>query len=295
MRILVFGKNGQVAHALRDAAFCDAAGSTVTLTALGRDDADLLTAGIADAVINEQKPDVVVNAAAYTAVDKAETDKQAARRLNAEAPVEMAKAAKKVGAAFVHISTDYVFDGNTADPLAETAPVDPLNVYGASKLEGERRVIAANPGAVVLRTSWVFSEYGANFVKTMLRLAADRPKLTIVADQIGGPTPAHDIARTILTMAGQKYRGVNNAGLYHYQGAPGVSWAAFAEAVFDIAGVPVKVTPIKTIDYPTPAKRPLNTVLDCDKIERDFGISQPDWRNDLRRVITVLNNKEPKP
>jgi dTDP-4-dehydrorhamnose reductase len=142
---------------------------------------------------------------------------------------------------------------------------------------------------VILRTSWVFSEYGANFVKTMLRLAESREELTIVADQFGGPTAASDIAAALLVIAGKKHRGAPGAGVYHYQGAPAVNWAGFAGKIFEIAGMRVKVSPIKTEDYPTPAQRPLHTVLDCAKIERDFGVAQPDWRASLRQTITLLN------
>ncbi|WP_375201249.1 dTDP-4-dehydrorhamnose reductase [Hyphococcus sp.] len=284
MRMLVFGKNGQVARALKDSAGDD-------VTALGRDEADLMAPGAAREAIAAHAPDIIVNASAYTAVDKAESDEAAATRLNASAPEEMAVAAAQAGIPLIHVSTDYVFDGTTEDRLAENAAVNPLNVYGRTKCEGERAVLNANPGAVILRTSWVFSEYGGNFVKTMLRLGAERDALTIVADQKGGPTAAADIAAAIVTIAGKKHRGAPGAGLYHYQGAPTASWAEFAEKIFEIAGLSVKVSHIKTEDYPTPAKRPLNTILDCAKIERDFGIAQPDWRIELRRVIAALKEE----
>ena len=285
MRILIFGKNGQVARALKDE---QPAGAEITT--LGRNDADLMTPGAAQKAISEHQPGVIINAAAYTAVDKAENDKAAAQRLNAAAPAEMAEAAKEIAAPFIHVSTDYVFDGKIDGRLSENAAVGPLNVYGETKLTGENLVLNVNPDAIVLRTSWIFSEYGSNFLKTMLRLAGERDQLSIVADQIGGPTNAHDIARALLTIAGKKQRGAPGAGLYHFQGAPAVSWAAFAEKIFEIACAAVKVSHISTNDYPTPAKRPLNTVLDCAKIERDFGIGQPDWRASLRRSIAALNN-----
>ena len=284
MRRLVFGRNGQVARALKDI------GGDAVVT-LGRDEADLMRPGAARDAIATQKPGIVINAAAYTAVDNAESDEGAARRLNCEAPEEMAAAAAEAGVPFIHISTDYVFDGATEGRLDEQAPVNPLNVYGRTKLEGERAVLKANFSAVILRTSWVFSEYGANFVKTMLRLAGERDALSIVADQIGGPTAAADIARAIIAIAGKKYRGAPGAGVYHFQAAPTVSWASFAEKIFEIAELPVKVSHIKTEDYPTPAKRPLNTVLDCAKIEREFGVGQPDWRQELRRVIAALKQE----
>lgn len=286
MRILVFGKNGQVAQALQRLAPAD------SLVALDRDDVDLMEPGAARAAIEARRPDAIINAAAYTAVDRAEEEASAAGRLNADAPAEMAAAAKALGAVFVHLSTDYVFDGRTQVRLDENAPANPLNIYGASKRAGEKAVLAAYDQAVIVRTSWVFSETGANFVKTMLRLGAGRDALNIVADQVGGPTPAEDIARAVIAIAGKKHRGAPGAGLYHFQGAPAVSWAGFAEKIFEIAGANVKVSHIKTEDYPTPARRPLHTVLDCARIERDFGAAQPDWRAGLRRVIAELKNKE---
>ncbi len=203
----------------------------------------------------------------------------------------MAEAAHEAGLPFLHLSTDYVFDGAAKDRLDEDAPTAPLNIYGATKLAGEIAVAAAHPGAVIIRTSWVFSEYGANFVKTMLRLSETRDALSVVADQIGGPTDAGDIARALLAIAGKKHRGAPGAGIYHFQGAPEISWAGFAEKIFEIAGRPVKVSHIPTSDYPTPATRPLNTVLDCAKIEREFGIGQPDWRASARRVIAALKTE----
>jgi len=203
----------------------------------------------------------------------------------------MAEAAAKLSLPFLHISTDYVFDGMQEGKLSETAPANPLNQYGATKLAGENAVMQAHPDAVILRTSWVFSETGANFVKTMLRLSETRDDLNIVADQTGGPTDAADIAAALLAIAGKKHRGAPGAGLYHFQGSPTVSWAGFAEKIFELAGKPVKVSHINTEDYPTPAQRPLNTALDCARIERDFGVAQPDWRIGLRRVIAALNNE----
>ncbi|MEZ5892547.1 MAG: dTDP-4-dehydrorhamnose reductase [Parvularculaceae bacterium] len=285
MRMLVFGRNGQVAQAL-----ADLGGDSVT--ALGRAEADLMQPGAAAKAIDAHAPEIVVNAAAYTAVDKAESEGAAARRLNTDAPAEMAAAAKARNIPFIHLSTDYVFDGAADRKFSEDAPTGPLNIYGATKLDGEHAVMAAHPGAVVIRTSWVFSEYGANFVKTMLRLGRERGALSVVADQIGGPTAAADIASATIAIAGKKHRGAPGEGIYHFQGAPAVSWAGFAEAIFTAAGMTVPVTPIETKDYSTPARRPLHTILDCAKIERDFGLSQPDWRIDLARVIAKLNPRE---
>jgi dTDP-4-dehydrorhamnose reductase len=288
MRILLFGKDGQVARALQEEVHAPA-----DVVAFGRKDVDLMQPGAGAAAIAAAEPDVVINAAAYTAVDKAEEEEAAADRLNHFVPGELAKAAKAAGASFIHVSTDYVFDGaREHHHLTEKDPTGPLNVYGRTKLAGENAALAANDKSIILRTSWVFSEYGANFVKTMLRLSIEKEELNIVSDQVGGPTAARDIAKALLVIAGKKARGAGGAGVYHYQGTPAVSWAALAEKIFEIAQRPVKVIPIATADYPTPAKRPLNTVLDCARIERDFGIAPPDWRIALRQVIAALDKEE---
>ncbi|MEO1242847.1 MAG: dTDP-4-dehydrorhamnose reductase [Pseudomonadota bacterium] len=287
MRILLFGCNGQVARCIRE----EARGAH-EVTALGSAEADLMQPGAATTAITANKPDVVINAAAYTAVDQAEDEKDAAMRLNKDAAAEMARTARVVGAPFIHISTDYVFYGQSDAPHREDDQTNPLNIYGASKLAGEQAVLAENDSAIVIRTSWVFSEFGGNFVKTMLRLAGERDALNIVDDQIGGPTAARDIARALLTIAEKKHRGAPGEGVYHYQGTPAVSWAGFASKIFDTAGKTVAVRPIVTKDFPTPAPRPLRTILDCARIERDFGVAQPDWRIALRQVIETLAKKD---
>lgn len=281
MQILVFGKNGQVARSLKDAAG--------TLTALGSSDCDLLTPGAGAAAIEESSPDIVINAAAHTGVDAAETDRTAARRLNADAPAELANAATRTGARFIHLSTDYVFDGGAhKHAYTEDAETAPLNIYGETKRAGELAVAEAAPNAIVIRTSWIFSPYGSNFVKTMLRAGATNTELKIVNDQIGGPTPANEIANAILAIAAKMHRGAAGEGVYHYQGMPVVSWAEFAEEIFRIAGMDVEVQKIPTSEYPTAARRPGRTALDCSRIERDFGISAPDWRAGLRQVLGRL-------
>ncbi len=284
MRILLFGRNGQVARCLQEEAGDG-------LVALGRNAADLMHEGAAQTAIAAHSPDVVINAAAYTAVDKAEEEQDAAAQLNANAPGEMARAAIAAGAQFIHLSSDYVFDGLSETPYAETDIANPLNVYGRTKRAGEQFVLSENPQAIVIRTSWVFSEFGDNFVKTMMRLGAERDSLRIVADQIGGPTPARDIAKTLLAIAAKKHRGAPGDGLYHYQGAPTVNWADFAGKIFDYAELSVTVTPVTTAQYPTLAARPLNTHLNCGKIERDFGVAMPDWRVRLRQIIDTLSRK----
>ena len=277
MKILVFGKTGQVALELQRQA---------DVTALDRMQADLSDPAACAAIVQHADTDVIINAAAYTAVDQAETNEGLATTINAVAPTEMAKAAAARGLPFLHVSTDYVFDGSGRAPrtLAELAA--PINAYGRSKLAGEQGVAAAGGTYAVLRTSWVFSSHGANFVKTMLRLGHDRNVLSVVDDQIGGPTPAADIAATLLQMAGHLRH--DNSGTYHYAGAPNVSWKDFAIEIFRQAGLPVEVSGIPTSGYPTPATRPLNSRLDCTAMQNMFGIPQPDWRAGLTKVLQDL-------
>ena len=279
--LLVFGRTGQVARELARIA----PGARFA----GRDEADLADPAACAALIRAARPRAVVNAAAWTAVDRAEAEPEAARRVNAEAPGAMAAACAALGVPFVQISTDYVFDGSGDAPRAEDAPTAPLGVYGRTKLEGERAVAAAGGQWAVLRTSWVFSAHGTNFVRTMRRLGAERPRLTVVADQIGGPTAARDIAGAVLAMAERMVADPAAGGLYHFAGSPNVSWADFARAIFAQSGLAPEVVDIPTADYPTPARRPLNSRLDCAAITRDFGIARPDWRASLDPVIEELS------
>jgi len=279
MRILVFGKTGQVATELQRQA---------PVTALGRDQADLSNPQVCADIIATTDANIIINAAAYTAVDKAEDDVQLANVVNGDAPGAMALAAAARGIPFLHISTDYVFNGSGTQARKPNDAVDPLGVYGRSKLLGEERVQSAGGSYAVLRTSWVFSAHGANFVKSMLRLGADRDALSIVSDQIGGPTPAADIAATLLRMAGAFAGGTGKAGTYHYAGTPAVSWADFAREIFTQSGLNVRVNDIPSSDYPTPAKRPLNSRLDGSTLAADYGINPPDWKTGLRKVLTEL-------
>ena len=282
--LLVFGRTGQVAVEL--------AALAPEATSLGRDRADLTDPAACAAAIRAARPRAVINAAAYTAVDRAETDADTARLVNAEAPTAMAQASADLGIPFLHISTDYVFDGSGDQPRAEDAPTAPLGVYGATKLAGEQGVAAVGGNWAVMRTSWVFSAHGANFVKTMLRLGAERDRLTVVADQIGGPTPAADIASAALRMIRvMRDRPDITGGIYHFAGAPDASWADFAREIMAQAGLGAQVTDIPSSDYPTPAARPLNSRLDCGRIARDFGIARPDWRAGLTRVLDQLKDK----
>jgi dTDP-4-dehydrorhamnose reductase len=278
--LLVFGLSGQLAREL--------AALAPEARFLGRAEADLTNPEVCAAAIAAARPAAVINAAAYTAVDRAETDADAARLVNAASPAAMARACAALGIPFLHVSTDYVFDGSGTAPRAEDAPTGPLGVYGETKLAGEAAIRDAGGQWAVMRTSWVFSRHGANFVKTMLRLGAERDRLTIVADQVGGPTPAADIAAAALAMIGAMRDDSSKGGLYHFAGAPDVSWADFARAIFTRAGLSPEVVDIPTSAYPTPARRPLNSRLDCSRIAQDFGIARPDWQAGLARVLQEL-------
>ena len=237
----------------------------------------------------EAEAEVVINAAAYTAVDRAEAEPELAHAVNAAAPGAMARAAAARGLPFLHVSTDYVFDGAPGRPWREHDPTGPLGVYGASKLAGERAVAEAGGPHLILRTAWVFSAHGSNFVKTMLRLGAERDTLSVVDDQRGGPTPAGAIADALLAIAAAFGRGEGVGGVFHFAGAPAVSWAEFARAIFAAKGGKApEVRPIPSSAYPTPARRPLNSVLDCSAIAAAYGLAQPDWRAGLAEVIGEL-------
>lgn len=280
--IIVFGKSGQVAREL--------ARRMPHARFLGREAADLDDPASAAAAIAQARPMLVINAAAWTDVDGAEANERAATRVNAEAPGEMARACARGGIPFLHISTDYVFDGSGSAPWGEDAPAAPLGAYGRSKRLGEVLVAEAAGAHAILRTSWVFSAHGRNFVSTMLRLGAARDTLRIVDDQIGGPTPAADIARALDTIATAFAAGMGHTGLYHFAGRPEVSWAGFAREIFAQAGMGVAVEPIPSRDYPTPAARPGNSRLDCARIARDYGIAAPDWRQGLAQVLRELED-----
>jgi dTDP-4-dehydrorhamnose reductase len=285
MRLLVFGETGQVARELARAA--PARGHAVT--ALGRAEADLADPAACIAAIMGAQAEAVINAAAYTAVDRAESEPALAHAVNAAAPGAMAAACAARALPFLHVSTDYVFDGTPGAPWREDDPTGPLGVYGASKLEGEAAVAAAGGPHVILRTSWVFSAHGANFVKTMLRLGAERDALRVVDDQIGGPTPACSIAEALITIAEAHAAGHGVPGVFHFAGTPTVSWAAFARAIFVLRGGRApEIRAIPTSEYPTTARRPLNSALDCTKIRAAYGIEQPDWREVLASVLEEL-------
>ena len=283
MTILVLGAGGQVGRAL-----AERAGSAAL--AYDRAGCDITDAASVARATRAPALDAVVNCAAFTAVDRAESEAEQAFAVNAEGAANVARAAAERGIPVIHLSTDYVYAGTREGLHVEDDPIAPLNVYGASKATGDAAVAAANGRHLLLRVSWVFGAHGANFVKTMLRLGHDRSELRIVNDQVGGPTEAVDIADTILTMiAASRRPGFDAWGTYHFCGAPSVTWYEFARAIFEHAGghSPALV-PIASREYPTPAKRPQNSRLDCGKIAQTFGIAQPDWRRSLERVLRTL-------
>lgn len=288
MKILVTGSQGQVGHCLSQ----QLSAKEWTVKTLAREQLDISDSTAVDKMVKEFAPDIIINAAAYTAVDKAETDAEAAFRINRDGPQNLAKAAHAINAVILHISTDYVFAGDASEAYQESAETAPQGVYGKSKLEGEVAVAQANPKHIILRTAWVFCEHGNNFVKTMIRLGAQRDALGIVADQVGGPTYAQDIAAALIKIA-EQYNQQKDIpwGIYHFSGAPHVSWYEFARYIFnevkraDLYEKPIPdIKPIATADYPTPAKRPANSRLDCTKIHDAFGINPSDWRVALKNI-----------
>ena len=263
--IVLIGKTGQVAREVQTVGLP----ADWTLRVLGRGELDLVNTGLIKPVLTDAEPSVIVNAAAYTAVDKAEDEADLANQINGDAVGEIARTAHMLNVPLVHISTDYVFDGHGISPRRETDKTNPPGAYGRSKLLGENLIARSGARSVILRTSWVFSSHGSNFVKTMLRLAASHDTLSIVQDQHGGPTAAHDIASTVMEIAVRLHNGSPGTGLYHFSGAPATTWADFADTIFDRATLLSKrpaINRISTAEYPTPARRPAHTVMDLSLI-----------------------------
>ena len=282
MTILLIGKSGQVATEIR---------RRQRVLALEAPELDLTSPREYLAKIREIAPKMIINAAAYSAGDRAEEQEELAQAINGDAPGEMARLAAELDIPFLHVSTDYVFEGNGIKPWSPNDAAHPIGAYGRTKLAGDMAVMNSGAQAAILRTSWVFSAHGDNYVKTMLRLGSERDELSIVADQIGGPTSAASIAQALLTVGRTFLAGRGISGIYHFAGAPETSWAGFSREIFEQAGLDVKVNDIPTSEYPTPAKRPLNSRLDCRDILRDYGLKQPDWRIDLGEVLRDLGNK----
>jgi dTDP-4-dehydrorhamnose reductase len=294
-RILVIGRDGQVGHEL-----ARALAPLGEVTALGRAEMDLEREDSIRETVRSLRPRWIVNAAAYTAVDKAESEPKRARTVNARAVAVLAEEAKAVGASVIHYSTDYVFDGEKPAPYIEDDAANPRNIYGQTKLEGEWLLAATGVAYLVLRTSWVYGSRGKNFLRTILKLAAEKPELRIVDDQIGAPTAAREIAAATAVVL-RRWAGTNAkpTGIYHLTASGETSWHGFAAAAID--GLRscrpeinwARLIPISTAEYPTPAARPKNSRLDCDKLERDFGVRLPDWKQSLAKVLEEMQPVEP--
>src|SRR5690606_10033178 len=291
MRVLITGARGQVGHEL-----LRLAPEGVDAVGLGSVGLDIADSSAVVREIERLRPQLIINAAAYTAVDKAESEPERAYAVNRDGPENLGRAAEQLGIPMLHISTDYVFAGDATQPYREVDPVGPTGVYGASKLAGEQALADACSRHLILRTSWVFGAHGNNFVKTMLRLGREREELSVVADQQGCPTSAPSIARALWALA-RRYRqeGTLSWGTYHYSGTPACAWHAFAQEIFQqaqqaglLARQPV-VHAISTTQYPTPAKRPAWSVLDCSLLQNTYGIAPADWRVELRAVLAELS------
>ena len=286
--LLVFGAAGQVGRELMTLA----AERKTEAIGLTRRDVDIRDAAAVDAVVAQQRPRLVVNCAAYTAVDKAESEPEAAQAVNGDAAGAIARAAARHGAPVLHLSTDYVFDGSKIGAYNEDDPIAPLGVYGRTKAAGEAAVRAANPNHVILRTAWVYGIHGANFLKTMLRLAAERDRLRVVADQRGTPTATADIAEAILAVDAAFARGDGEAGTFHFAGTGETTWHGFAEAIVaaqaTATGRHPPVDAITSADYPTPARRPANSALDSARFAQAFSYRARPWQERTSRVIGHL-------
>ena len=296
MKIAVTGKAGQVVTSLIERG--SAAGHEVI--ALGRPEMDLGDPASVAREFEAAAPDAIVSAAAYTAVDKAESESELAYAVNGAGAGAVAKAAKALGVPLVHVSTDYVFNGRLDRPYVESDPTGPTGVYGASKLAGEQAVLAEHPDSVVLRTAWVYSPFGSNFLKTMLRLADSRDEIGVVADQRGNPSSALDIADAIFAIAANLHRSESQGqrGIFHMAGTGDASWAEFAEAIFagsaEMGGPKAQVRHIAAAAYPTPAKRPANSQLDCTKLAQRHGVRLPRWEASMKEVLARLLSQAPE-
>lgn len=283
MRILLTGKNGQIGSALQRT--LPQLGEVI---ALDRSQIDLAQPPSIREAVHAARPDVIVNAAAYTAVDQAETDESGAFAVNRDGPAMLAEEATKRGALLVHFSTDYVFDGAKASPYVETDAPNPLNVYGRSKLAGEEAIRATCCRHVILRTSWVYSEIGKNFLLTMLRLARERKELRVVDDQQGAPTSSHMLAAATAEAIRALLHTPASAGVWHMTARGSTTWCGFARAIFEAKNIPVSVVPILSADYATPARRPRNSILHNSKLQNNLGISLPTWEVGMREVLARM-------
>lgn len=303
MKVLVTGKNGQLGQSLQklvgDSSTALGITAGMTFTFVGRDELDLAFPGSISAFFGDQRFDAIVNCAAYTAVDKAEDEHGLADQINHIAVAELAEVAKQQMIPLIHISTDYVFNGQGCMPYVETESTDPQNVYGFTKLKGEQSILASGCAGAIIRTSWVYSEFGNNFVKTMVRLGKERDSLNVIFDQIGSPTYATDLAQAVVAILNAEFSQKQNhqsleterstVNLYHFSNEGVCSWFDFAKAIFELSDISCQVNPIETKDYPTPAKRPHYSVMNKTKIKHDLpGLIIPHWRDSLKTCLKEL-------
>lgn len=298
-RILVTGKKGQLGQSLQKTVIQNSALSIQhSFSFAGRDELDLACSDSISAFFSNQRFDAIINCAAYTAVDKAESEPELADQINHLAVAQLAGIAKQQAIPLIHISTDYVFNGQNFKPYVETDVTDPQNVYGSTKLKGEQAMLSSGCAGAIIRTSWVYSEFGNNFVKTMLRLGKERASLNVIFDQIGSPTYAGDLAEAILAMLNSEFLMVNEANtdsiqnsqfkIYHYSNQGVCSWYDFAKAIFECSAINCEVNPIETKDYPTPAKRPHYSLMNKAKIKQIPGLVVPYWRDSLKNCLKEL-------
>lgn len=287
-RILITGANGQLGSELKA---LQSAYTEYEMMCIDRAELDLSDGKAIETYFVDKTFDIIINCAAYTAVDKAESEAELSDAINHKAIEVLASIAKAKNMALVHISTDYVFDGTNFKPYIETDAVNPQGVYGQTKLEGEKAMLAINPAhSVIIRTSWVYSSYGTNFVKTMLRLGKERDELGVIYDQVGTPTYARDLAETIMAMLPQLNN--ENVELYHYSDEGVCSWYDFAQAIFELSGVQCDVKPIETKEYPTPATRPHYSLLNKAKIKKEFNLTIPYWKDSLNECLKTLGEQK---
>ncbi len=285
-RILVTGANGQLGSEIQ--ALAKESGYTYLFT--DREELDICNAQKVAEFLDINGIEIIINCAAYTAVDKAESEQEAAYKINAEAPKNLATESKKRGIVLIHVSTDYVFDGTSCVPYKESDTPNPIGIYGKSKLAGEEAIREIGCKGAIIRTSWLYSSYGANFVKTMLRLGAEREKLGVVFDQIGTPTYARDLAKTIL--GNIETFAAKEGEVYHFANEGVCSWYDFAKAIMQTAGLPCKINPIESFEYPTPAKRPHFSVFNKAKIKKELGIEIAYWKDALNECLIQAGVKE---
>jgi dTDP-4-dehydrorhamnose reductase len=288
-KILVTGANGQLGKELREFSSLH---TGLEFVFLSREDLPIHQFELVRKYFNTLKPAYCINCAAYTAVDKAESEKDLAFLINGEAVGVLAAICKEHNTKFIHISTDYVFNGKAASPYTESFPTDPLNVYGASKLEGEKQAMELNPGSIIIRTSWLYSSLGKNFVRTMMKLMSEKDKIKVVNDQLGSPTNAADLAEIIFNIIGLCHLQIYDwtPGIYNFSNEGIISWYDFAKAIKEFTNSPCDVKPISTTEYPTPAKRPAYSGLDKTKIQKTFGIKLKGWEASLRTCISNMKN-----